>query len=105
MLSHFSHVQLFGALWTVSPPDSSVHGIFQARIIEWVAMFSFRASSQPRDQTSISCIAHGFCTAEPLRNPTTSIYSTHMHRHIYLEAWTRMYVAHIDNKPKLEKHK
>ena len=105
MLSHFSHVKLFATLWTVSPPDSPVHGILQARILEWVAMPSSRGSSQPRDQTSISYIARGFCTSEPLRKTTTSIYSTYMHRHIYLEAWTRMYVAHTDNKPKLEKHK
>ena len=34
-----------------SPPDSSVHGIFQARILEWVAMPFSRGSSQPRDRT------------------------------------------------------
>ena len=33
-----------------SPPGSSVHGILQARILEWVAMPSSRGSSQPRDQ-------------------------------------------------------
>ena len=46
-----------------SPPGSSVHGIFQARILEWVAISSSRRSSQPRDQTLISyvpCIAGGF---------------------------------------------
>ena len=37
-----------------SPPGSSVHGISQARILEWVAMSSSRGSSQPRDQTCIS---------------------------------------------------
>ena len=40
-----------------SPPVSSVHGILQARILEWVAMPSFRGSSQPRDQTCISYIS------------------------------------------------
>ena len=35
---------------TLSPPGSSVHGIFQARILEWVAMSSSRGSSQPRDR-------------------------------------------------------
>ena len=40
-----------------SPPGSSVHGIFQARILEWVAISFFRGSSQPRDQTQVSCIA------------------------------------------------
>ena len=35
-----------------SLPDSSVHGILQARILEWVAMPSFRVSSRPRDRTA-----------------------------------------------------
>ena len=39
-----------------SPPDSSVHGILQARILEWVAI-SFWGSSWPRDWTWVSCIA------------------------------------------------
>ena len=37
-----------------SPPSSSVPGILQARILEWVAMPSCRGSSQPRDQTHVS---------------------------------------------------
>ena len=40
-----------------SQPGSSVHGIFQARILEWVAISSSRASSQHRDQTQVSHIA------------------------------------------------
>ena len=40
-----------------SPPGSSVHGIFQARILEWVAISFSRGSSRPMDQTQISCIA------------------------------------------------
>ena len=39
-----------------SPPGSSVHGIFQARILEWVAISFSRGSSQPRDRTQVSCI-------------------------------------------------
>ena len=39
-----------------SPPGSSVHGIFQARILEGVAMPSSRGSSWPRNQTCVSCI-------------------------------------------------
>ena len=38
-----------------SPPGSSVHGIFQARILEWVAISSSKGSSQPRDQTLVYC--------------------------------------------------
>ena len=39
-----------------SLPGSSVHGIFQARILEWVAISFSRRSSQPRDQTQVSCV-------------------------------------------------
>ena len=42
-----------------SPPGSSVHGILQTRILEWVAILSSRGSSWLRDRTWISCI---FCT-------------------------------------------
>ena len=51
-----------------SPPGSSVHGILQARILEWVAISYSRGSSGPRDQTCVSCdscIAGGFFTLEP----------------------------------------
>ena len=40
-----------------SPPGSSVPGIFQARILEWVATSFSRVSSQPRDRILVSCIA------------------------------------------------
>ena len=40
-----------------SPPGSSVHGILQARILEWVAISFFRGSSRPKDQAWVSCIA------------------------------------------------
>ena len=39
-----------------SPAGSSVHGILQARILEWVAISISRDSSQPTDQTHVSCI-------------------------------------------------
>ena len=50
-------------------PGSSVRGIIQARILEWVAMFSSRGSSQYRNQTHISYISckGAFFTAEPQR--------------------------------------
>ena len=41
-----------------SPPGSPVHGIFQARILEWIAISSSRGSSWPRDQTCVSCLLH-----------------------------------------------
>ena len=57
MLSRFSHVQLFCNPINCSLPGSSVHGIFQARILERVAMPSSRGSLQLRDQTHTSCIS------------------------------------------------
>ena len=48
-----------------SLPDSSVHGISQARILEWVAISFSRGSYRPRDQTRISCTASGFFITEP----------------------------------------
>ena len=45
-----------------SPPGSSVHGILQARILEWVDIPFSRGSSQPRDLTLVSCIAGRFFT-------------------------------------------
>ena len=43
-----------------SLPNSSVHGILQVRLLQWVAFPSPGESSQPRDQTSVSCIAGKF---------------------------------------------
>ena len=40
-----------------SPPDSSVHGIFQAITLEWVAVSYSRGSTPPRNQTHVSCIS------------------------------------------------
>ena len=53
-----SHAQLFATPMDYSLPGSFVHGIFQARILEWVAISYSRGSSQSREQTCISCI---FC--------------------------------------------
>ena len=43
--------------------DDTVHGILQPRILEWVAFPFSRGSSQPRDQTQVSCIAGRFFTS------------------------------------------
>ena len=43
-----------------SPLDSSVHGILQLRILEWVAIPFFIGSSQPRDKNLVSCISGRF---------------------------------------------
>ena len=54
------------------PPASSIHGIFQARILEWVAISSSRGTFQSRDQTyvsCVSCITGRFFSAEPPGKP------------------------------------
>ena len=66
-----------------SLPGSSVHGIFQARILEWVAISSSRGSSQPRDQTQVFRIA-GRCfklcvTREAIRSLKFSFKGIHTH--------------------------
>ena len=45
------------------PMDYAVHGILQARILEWVAFPFFRGSSQPRGRTQVSRIAGEFFTS------------------------------------------
>ena len=60
-----------------SRPGSSVHGILQARILEWVAMPS-RGSYQSRDRTRIFCSSYTagrFLTAEPLGKPRIYVFS------------------------------
>ena len=66
-----------------SPSSSSVHGILQARIVEWVAMPSCRGSSRPRDQTHISCLS---CLAGRLfllLSHQESCIHTHTHTHTH----------------------
>ena len=54
-----------------SPPGSSVHGVFQARILERVAISFSRGSSQPRDWTQVSCISGRFFTVWATREAIT----------------------------------
>ena len=55
-----SCVQLFVTPWTVACQVPLFMGILQVRILEWIAMPFSRGSSQPRDQTQVSCIAGRF---------------------------------------------
>ena len=67
-----SHVWLCD-LVVCNPPASSVHGILQARVIEWVAIPFSRGSSQPRDWTQVSCIAGRFFTIWATREAQCSL--------------------------------
>ena len=55
LFSLLSCVWLFCDPMDCSPPGSSVHGIFQASILEWIAIPFSRGSSWPRDRTWVSC--------------------------------------------------
>ena len=49
-----------------SSPGSSVHGIFPARLLEWVAISCSRGSSRPRDRTHVLCLLHWQVGSLPL---------------------------------------
>ena len=64
-----SRVCLFAISMDCSLPGSSVHGISQARILQWVAISSARGSCQVKDQTCVPALAGGYFTAEPPGKP------------------------------------
>ena len=68
MLSCFSHVRFLATPWIGSPPGSSVHGILQVRILEWVAISSSRGSSQGSN-LPILCLLHWQEGSLPLAPP------------------------------------
>ena len=63
--------QSYPTLW--DPMDYTVHGILQARILEWVAFPFSKGSSQPRDWTQVSHIAGGFFTSWATREAQISL--------------------------------
>ena len=79
----FRHRVVFNSLWPVDccPPGSSVHRIFQARILESVAISFSRDSSQPRSWTHVSCIGreifYQWATSEALSCTKPSEKSNH----------------------------
>ena len=73
----FSVVQSYPTLLWPHGPDSSVHGISQARILEQVAISFPRGSPWSRDWPLISCITGGFVTAEPPGKPQILELSSH----------------------------
>ena len=83
-----------------SPPGSSVHGIFQARILEWVAISYSRGSSWPRDQTRVSCIScltgglHHQATWEAHRDSNELSVHTAGLQEAHIKTWARR----MDNK-------
>ena len=79
-------------LMDCSPPGSSVHGIFQVRILGWGAIPFSRGSPPPRNRTQVSCIAQGFFTTEPPGKPmesNSSPWESGSAAHIYPKTWIR----------------
>ena len=68
-----SHSVVSDSFWPVDyrPPVFSVHGILQARILEWVAISFSRGSSRPRDQTWVSALEADALTSKPPGKPHT----------------------------------
>ena len=63
LVHSWSEVKVAQSCLTLCDPmDYTVHGVLQARILEWVAFPFSEGSSQPRDRTRVSCIAGGFFT-------------------------------------------
>ena len=60
-------------------PRSSVHGIFQAKIVQWVAISFSRGSSWPRDWTWVCCISGGFFTVWATREVLTHCFNSAVH--------------------------
>ena len=75
--------QLYPSL--CDPKDYTVHGILQARILEWIAVAFSRGSSQPKDQTQVSCIAGGSLPSEPPGKPPnkSSSFKIQLQIHTY----------------------
>ena len=69
------------------PPVSSVHGIFQARKLKWVAISYYRWSSWPRDRTRISCV---FCIGSRVLNHC-STWEAWMSLCVCMQLFSRMY--------------
>ena len=80
----FNCVQLFAThCW----PGSSVHGILQARILEWVAIPFSRGFSWPRDWTQVSCIAGRFFTVWAIREAQNNGHKSNKRNCILRWTW------------------
>ena len=75
---------------------SSLRGILQARILEWVVMSYSMGSSRPRDQTQVSCIAGRFFTSEPPGKPCDFTVASKARWHYYDSASPQVLQATIE---------
>ena len=97
--------QLCPTLWDpmdCSPPASSVHGILQARVLEWASMPSSRGSSQPRNHIRVSCITGGLFTCGATRETGTYVHIAGS-CHCTVEIKTTLQSNYIPIKSKIKK--
>ena len=66
----------FATPWNIGPPGSFVHGISQAKILEWVAISFSRDFPNPEIEPVSPALAGGFVTTEPPGKPHSLIYIT-----------------------------
>jgi len=71
---------------------SSVHGILQARILEWAAIPFSRGCSWPRDQTRIFCIASSFSTIWTTKEAIYMYIYIHIHTHTHTHTREAMHI-------------
>ena len=94
-------VKLLSRVWLCdsmdcSLPGSSIHGIFQARILEWVAISLCRGSSWPRDQTPSAALRADPLLSEPPEKP---LPMSNCVIEQYLTHWASLVVLAVKNLP------
>ena len=79
-----------------SPSGSSVHGIFQAKILEWVAIAFSRGSSWPRDWTQVSCMqADSLLSELPMNSHVTNTHNKLSWKDIFFKIKSSMLLSHF----------
>ena len=90
----------------LQPTRLSVHGILQARILEWVAIPFFRGSSRPRDQTQVFCITDRFFAIWATREALQKILQKNVYFNIQYPRDSSLFVLdlpYLDQEDTLEK--
>ena len=91
-----SRVWLFVTPWSL--PGSMVHGIFQARILEWAAISFSRGSSQPRDEPRSPALQTDALPSQPLGKPWCTLHMLNKHSdniqswHTPFQIWNQSFV-------------
>ena len=101
--SHFKHKVGHKECPTLCDPmdcslsGSSIHGIFQARVLEWIAISFSRGSSRPRNRTRVSCIAGRRFTVWATREASNLTYD-HLslrNRHRYVDTHVKVLLVYL----------